>query len=118
MAFSRLTGSRFAPGCRSCCWLLPFSQPFEILLGILALIARESHFFQCVWFFGQRRPDLLLDRLLRFAGLVRPAGITNPNTLPLLGFSRDARVVEAFIRFRFLALTGTPAFVASVLILS
>src|SRR5262245_29147381 len=79
--------------------LLSLAQPLEILLGVLAPVARQRDVFQRVRLLRQRRPDLLLDRFQRLASLIRAARVADPHALARLWIGAHARIVKALVCF-------------------
>src|SRR5437762_10408340 len=92
---------------------LPLTQLFKVLLGIVALIARQRHVLQSVGLLGQRGLDLFLDRFEAFARFIRPAGVADADALARLGIGGDARVIKALVGFFLGTLTFAAAFVHS-----
>src|SRR5262245_44498343 len=103
--------------------LFALADLVEVLLGILALVARQRDVFQGVGLVGQGGLDFLLDGLQRLAGLVRTASIADADALAGLRLGSNARVVELLVGLLFgpialaLAFTEAVAF-ALALVLS
>src|SRR4029453_10207223 len=89
------------------CSSLALAELLKVLLGVLALVARERHVFEGVGFFGERGLNLFLDRLERFARFVWATRIADANAFAGFGVGGDAGVVLAGVGLLFRSATFT-----------